>query len=184
MLKLDLIQTLAFAGLALFGGYGLRAAVPPLARFNIPAPVIGGLLVATLTLLTRYWDFALFEFDTTLQSPLMIAFFTAVGFSASFSLLKKGGMKVILVLALATLFALVQNGIGIGLATLLGVPPLFGVIVGSVTLTGGPATGLAFAPLFEQAGVSGAAVIAVAAAMDSAAAESAAASGGSSAPSR
>jgi ESS family glutamate:Na+ symporter len=34
-----------------------------------------------------------------------------------------------------------------------------------VTLTGGPATGLAFAPLFEQAGVQGAATVAVAAAM-------------------
>jgi ESS family glutamate:Na+ symporter len=34
-----------------------------------------------------------------------------------------------------------------------------------VTLTGGPATGLAFAPAFEQAGVPGAATVAVAAAM-------------------
>jgi ESS family glutamate:Na+ symporter len=40
-----------------------------------------------------------------------------------------------------------------------------GVLAGSVCLTGGPATGLAFAPLFEKAGVSGAATIAVAAAM-------------------
>jgi ESS family glutamate:Na+ symporter len=38
-------------------------------------------------------------------------------------------------------------------------------MVGSVTLTGGPATGLAFAPQFEAAGVPGAASIAVAAAM-------------------
>ena len=34
-----------------------------------------------------------------------------------------------------------------------------------MTLTGGPATGLAFSPLFEQAGVQGAATVAVAAAM-------------------
>ena len=34
-----------------------------------------------------------------------------------------------------------------------------------MTLTGGPATGLAFAPLFEQAGVVGASAIAIAAAM-------------------
>ena len=40
-----------------------------------------------------------------------------------------------------------------------------GVLAGSVTLTGGPATGLAFAPLFEKAGVPGAATLAVAAAM-------------------
>ena len=38
--------------------------------------------------------------------------------------------------------------------------PLFGVLAGSVTLTGGPATGLAFAPAFEQAGVPGAATLA------------------------
>jgi ESS family glutamate:Na+ symporter len=43
--------------------------------------------------------------------------------------------------------------------------PLFGVLNGSVTLTGGPATGLAFAPAFEQAGVPGAATVAIAAAM-------------------
>ena len=45
-MKLDLIQTLAFAGIVLFLGYGIRRLVPPLARYNIPAPVIGGLLVA------------------------------------------------------------------------------------------------------------------------------------------
>jgi ESS family glutamate:Na+ symporter len=42
-----------------------------------------------------------------------------------------------------------------------GQSPLLGVMAGSVTLVGGPATGLAFAPLFEQAGLSGAAVVAI-----------------------
>lgn len=165
MLKLDLIQTVAFAGVVLYLGYGIRRVLRPLARYNIPAPVIGGLLVACLVLLARQSQLTLFEFDTTLQSPLMIAFFTAVGFSASFSLLKKGGVYVLVLLGLATLFAAIQNLIGISLSYLLGVPPLFGVIVGSVTLAGGPATGLAFAPLFEQAGVAGAASVAVASAM-------------------
>ena len=39
------------------------------------------------------------------------------------------------------------------------------MLTGSVTLTGGPATGLAFAPLFEANGVPGAATVAVASAM-------------------
>ena len=46
MLTLDFIQTLAFAGVVLFVGYGIKRLVPLLARYNIPAPVIGGLLVA------------------------------------------------------------------------------------------------------------------------------------------
>ena len=58
-----------------------------------------------------------------------------------------------------------QNVIGVGAAYALGQHPLMGVLAGSVTLTGGPATGLAFAPLFESAGVPAAATLAVAAAM-------------------
>jgi ESS family glutamate:Na+ symporter len=95
----------------------------------------------------------------------MIAFFTTVGFGASASLLKVGGPSVLLFLALSTVAAVLQNVLGAGVAALLGQPPLLGVLAGSVTLTGGPATGLAFAPLFESAGVKGSATLAVAAAM-------------------
>ena len=42
-LTLDLVQTVAFAGVLLFIGYGVRNFVPGLARVNIPAPVCGGL---------------------------------------------------------------------------------------------------------------------------------------------
>lgn len=165
MLKLDLIQTVAFAGVVLFAGYGIRRLIPVLTRYNIPAPVVGGLLVAVIVLIARRYEMTLFQFDTTLQGPLMIAFFTSVGFGASLSLLKVGGPQVILFFVLATVFAIVQNVLGMLLTIPFGLHPLFGVLTGSVTLTGGPATGLAFAPFFEQAGVAGAASIAVAAAM-------------------
>jgi ESS family glutamate:Na+ symporter len=59
----------------------------------------------------------------------------------------------------------VQNVVGILIAMGFGLHPLFGVLAGSVTLTGGPATGLAFAPLFEEAGVIGASSVAVAVAI-------------------
>ena len=50
--RLDLVQTVAFAGLALFAGHGVRSLVPPLSRYNVPAPVAGGLPVEfpTITL--------------------------------------------------------------------------------------------------------------------------------------
>lgn len=165
MLKFDLIQTLAFAGAVLFIGYGVRDFIRPLARYNIPAPVIGGLGIAILAWIARSQGSTLFTFDTTLQSPLMIAFFTSVGFGASLSLLRVGGPQVLLLFALATVFAVAQNVLGILIALPFGLDPLFGVLAGSVTLTGGPATGLAFAPEFEAAGVTGAATIAVATAM-------------------
>jgi ESS family glutamate:Na+ symporter len=96
---------------------------------------------------------------------LLVAFFTTLGFSASYSLLRAGGTQVVLLLALVTGVAIVQNLVGIALAMGFGLPPAVGVLTGSVTLTGGPATGLAFAPLFEKAGVEAAGTIAVATAM-------------------
>lgn len=165
MLELDLTQTVAFAGAILFVGYGVRRVLPLIARYNLPAPVIGGLIVALAVWIARASDTTLFTFDTTLQTPLMIAFFTSVGYGASLSLLRVGGPQVLLMFAVASLFAIGQNLIGIAVAVPFGLDPLFGVLAGSVTLTGGPATGLAFAPEFEAAGVDAAATIAVAAAM-------------------
>ena len=165
MLNLDFVQTVAFAGGVLFVGYGVRRVVAPLARYNIPAPVIGGLIVAIAVWIARAQQVDLFTFDSALQAPLMVAFFTSVGFGASLGLLRVGGPQVLWMFGIASVFAIAQNVIGIAVAVPFGLDPLFGVLAGSVTLTGGPATGLAFAPEFEAAGVRSAATIAVAAAM-------------------
>ena len=164
-MTLDFTQTLAFAGLVLFAGYGIKRLVPFLTRYNLPAPVIGGLLVAGAITATRRPDWAPITFDTALQTPLMMAFFSTIGFAASLSLLRVGGPQVMKFFLLSAVIALVQNLVGAGVATALGQNPLMGVLAGSVTLTGGPATGLAFAPEFQAAGVAGAATLAVAAAM-------------------
>ncbi len=165
MFELDLVQTLAFAGVALLFGHWLRRLIPVLERYNLPAPVLGGLVVAVAILIARGQGVTLVKFDTTLQNPMMIAFFTTIGFAASLSLLKIGGPQVLRFFLLATVFAVAQNVVGILIALGFGLHPLFGVLAGSVTLTGGPATGLAFAPLFEQAGVVGASSIAIAVAI-------------------
>ncbi|MDY7230387.1 sodium/glutamate symporter [Hyalangium rubrum] len=164
-MHLNLIETVAFAGIVLYAGQGVRWLVPPLARYNIPAPVIGGLLVATALTVSRSAGYTPLTFDTALQSPLMIAFFASIGFAASLSLLRMGGPQVAFFFIASTVLTVLQNVVGVLLTYPLGVPPLFGVLAGSVTLAGGPATGLAFAPLFEQAGVVGAPAIAIAAAM-------------------
>jgi ESS family glutamate:Na+ symporter len=164
-MTLDFTQTLAFAGLVLFAGYGIKRLIPPLTRYNLPAPVIGGLLVAGAITAMRTPTWSPITFDTKLQPPLMIAFFTTIGFAASFSVLRVGGPQVVKFFSIAAVIALVQNLVGVGVAQLLGQPPLMGVLAGSVTLTGGPATGLAFAPEFAAAGLAGAATLAVAAGM-------------------
>ncbi len=165
VVKLDLIQTLAVAAVVLFAGYGIKRRIFFLDRYNIPAPVVGGLLFAVSSLVLSQTGTLTIEFDTIMQTPLMIAFFTSVGFGASVSLLRVGGPLVLLFFAVSTVIAIVQNLVGLAIAIPLGEHPLLGVLAGSVTLTGGPATGLAFAPEFEKVGVPAAATAAVAAAM-------------------
>ena len=165
MFELDAIQTVAFGGLVLFLGYALCRYIPLLGRYNLPEPVVGGLVIA----LVSWWAYsqgsALYTLDTSLQQPLMIAFFTTIGLNASLALLRVSLLPVLVFLALSVFFAIAQNLIGIGVASAFGINPLFGVLAGSATLTGGPATGLAFAPMFEKAGLVGAESIAVTSAM-------------------
>ena len=164
-MKLDLIGTLALAGVVLFIGYRIQRAIPWLARLNIPAPVIGGLLVAITVLVAGAYGLPGPQYDMTLQRPLLVAFFTTIGFSASLSLLRAGGLQVVVLLGIVTCWVVVQNLVGMAVAVAFGLEPALGVLAGSVTMAGGPATGLAFAPLFEQAGIEGAETIAIATAM-------------------
>ena len=158
-------QTLAAGALALFVGFQLVDRVPFLRRYNIPAPVVGGLIVAILVLMLRQQNVATISFDTTLQTPLMNAFFTAIGFSASLSLLRAGSGQALVFLVLAAFLAVVQSLIGIFSAVLFDQSPLLGVLIGPAALAGGPATALAFAPQFAAAGVPSAETVAIAAAM-------------------
>ena len=164
-IALDFVQTVAFAGVILFLGYGLRRLIPPLARVNIPAPVCGGLPVAAILAILYSNGIQPLKFDTALQVPLQNTFFASIGFAASLTLLKRGGPLVFLFFIIALVVAALQNILGIAVAWGLGQHPLMGVLAGSVTLTGGPATGLAFAQQFQEVGVPGAATLAVAAAM-------------------
>ncbi len=116
MLALDLVNTIAVAGVVLFAGYGLRRAIPILARLNIPAPVVGGLVVAIAMTIAHAAGTEFVRFDTTLQTPLQNAFFTSIGFGASYQLLRLGGPLVLRFLLFATAIAILQNVVGAAVA--------------------------------------------------------------------
>ena len=162
-IELDLIQTLAVAAFVFYAGVFLKHKVKVLDALNIPSAVIGGLLFAFIVLILRD-NFVNLHFETSAQGLFNVTFFTTIGMGASILLLKRGGLQVVSFLIISTVFCVVQNLLGLQIASWLHVNPLLGVIAGSVTLVGGPATGLAFAPLFEQAGVAGADVVALTAA--------------------
>ena len=162
-LKLDLLQTVTLAAVVYYAGIQLKRRIGWVDRLNIPAAVVGGLLFTVITMIARD-RFANVQLETIAQPVLSVAFFTSIGMGASLALLRRGGIQVVIFLVFATVFCFVQNFIGIGIARAFGENPLLGVMAGSVTLVGGPATGMAFAPVFEAAGLASAGALALAAA--------------------
>ncbi|MDI9780802.1 sodium/glutamate symporter [Pseudomonas sp.] len=164
MLELDFYGTLVAASLVLLLGHGLVTRVTVLRTYNIPEPVAGGLVVALILLALRSFDLKV-QFDTSLQAPLMLAFFATIGLNADFASLKKGGRVVGIFLVVVTGLLLVQNAMGIGLATVLGLDPLMGLLTGSITLSGGHGTGAAWSSTFsEKYGLASASELALASA--------------------
>ncbi|MDQ3133789.1 MAG: sodium/glutamate symporter, partial [Acidobacteriota bacterium] len=163
-LKFDLVLTLALAALFLFIGGIVQGRVGFLKKASIPAAAIGGLLFASVVLLLRSRGTLGIALDTSLRAPLQIAFFTTIGFGATLSLLGAGGSRMILFFVIASLAGVLQNLAGIGVALALGAPAALGIICGSLTLLGGPATGLAFTKEFEGLGIAGAGALIIASA--------------------
>lgn len=104
-----------------------------------------------------------FSFDTKLQTTMMLVFFSSIGLSANFARLAKGGKPLVIFLFAALGLIILQNTVGIGTSMLVGLDPAYGLIAGSVTLTGGHGTGAAWAEtLSNRFGIQGALELAMA----------------------
>lgn len=158
----NMAETLAIAVIILLLGRWIKRKVEVFEKFFIPAPVIGGVLFSLLLLVGHVTQTFSISFDGTLKDFLMIIFFTTIGFSASFELLKKGGVGVVLFLVCATALVILQDVVGVYLAKFFGLHPFIGLAAGSVPLTGGHGTSGAFGPVLEQAGATGALSVAIA----------------------
>lgn len=164
-LELDMIQTTALAIFFYYVGVLIKSKVSILEKFCIPAPVVGGLVFAILNLIFTESDFISISLDTTLQKTFMLAFFTTIGLGASFKMIKQGGLHVIMFFIAALLLVISQDILGVVIAKFIGQDPLWGLIVGSITMTGGHGTGATFGALFEsEYGLVGASTTAMAAA--------------------
>jgi ESS family glutamate:Na+ symporter len=163
MLELDVYGTLVAASAVLLIGQLLVARVRWLAAYTIPEPVAGGLLVALLLLALRTGlDFKV-QFDTSLSAPLMLTFFACIGLNADLASLRKGGRPLMVFLGVVLGFLVLQNVVGLLLALGLGQSPFFGLLAGSISLSGGHGTGVAWGKVFsEQHGVVAATEIALA----------------------
>ena len=157
--------TLIAAVIVLLLGRFLVNNIDFLRKYNIPEPVAGGLVAAVVSLLVHN----LFGYSVTtsseLQTSFMLVFFASIGLSANFAKLKEGGVGLVIFLVCVASFIVVQNFVGISLATLMGLDPLIGLIAGSITLTGGHGTAGAWGTILEtEHGIQGALALGMASA--------------------
>ena len=134
----------------LFVGKALNQRVGLLREYNIPEPVTGGLLFSLAFGLVYLLTGVDLDFELTARDILLVYFFTVIGINARIGDLARGGKPLAALLAVTVGFMVVQNLAGAGAARLLGLDPAVGLLAGSISLTGGHGTSIAWAPVIAE----------------------------------
>ena len=163
-IELNVYHTIAIAIVILIAGEAIRNRVMVLQKYCIPVPVVGGLLCTVIILIGHETGAFEIKFDMAFKDFFMLLFYSGIGFTASWKLLKKGGPQVIIFLIISSVVVVFQNLLGVGLSKLMGIDPRIGLATGSIPMTGGHGTSAAFAPVLEEAGLANANTISLAAA--------------------
>lgn len=165
VLQIDKVQAVALAVCTYYLGVWIKHRFAVLDRLSVPSPVVGGMLFAAVASTLEYFGIFKLQIDSTLQTVLMLVFFTTIGLMASLKVLTQGCKVLVGFLAAVTVLLLLQNGLGMGLAEMMGLDRHYGILAGSVSMMGGLGTAAAFGPYFEQTyGITGGTGLAVTAA--------------------
>ncbi|MFM7715863.1 MAG: sodium/glutamate symporter, partial [Microcystis sp.] len=143
-------QTIIIAILVLYLGKYLTKNIKFLQYYNIPDAVAGGVLASLffgLFFAVFKWQI---EFSLNVRDALLIVFFTTIGLSSKLKTLLQGGKPLLILLITAVVYLILQNLAGLGVAKVMGLDLPIGLIAGSVSLSGGHGTAIAWAPIFRD----------------------------------
>ena len=150
MIELNPRQTVILAIFVLFLGRYLNQKIRFLREYNIPEPVTGGILASLLSAAFYFGVDIELAFDLGARDTLLVVFFTTIGLSSRLETLLKGGVSLLILLVVAVGYLFLQNLTGLTAVAATGLPPAIGVIGGSVSLSGGHGTAIAWAPTFVE----------------------------------
>ncbi len=163
-IKTTAVTTAALAAILLLIGYFVRDKIPFLAKYCIPAPVIGGFIFMFITFFGHTTNTFQFDFDKTFQSPFMLAFFTTVGLGASMDLLKKGGKLLIIYWLCTCIISVFQNLIGVSIAKVIGLEDAYALLASAIAMVGGHGSAASYGQTFTGMGYTAAMEVGAAAA--------------------
>ena len=105
--------------LVLYLGKIIKRFIKPLQTYNIPEPIIGGLVIAGIQTILKYEGVSI-AFSLPFTDIFMLMFFSTVGLGANFKLIRQGGKKVFVFLFVTVIFIILQDTLGVLLAKVLG----------------------------------------------------------------
>lgn len=163
VIQIEGFVAFTIAILLLFVGKAITHRSALLRQYSIPEPVIGGFVCAATVAVLYYGFGRQVMFDLEARDVLLLYFFAGIGLRADIATLIKGGRPLFILLILASSFIVLQNLLGMGVAGAFGMEPKAGLLSGSISLTGGVGTTLAWAPTFvEELGIANAMELGVA----------------------
>ena len=164
--EVDAFVTFTLAILLLFVGKELTQRMPTLRKYSIPEPVVGGFLCTLVVGLVYFVANIRIHFDLNVRDLLLLYFFAGIVLKSEVKTLVAGGRPLVVLLALSATFIILQNMLGMGVASTFGLDPRAGLLVGSISLVGGIGTTLAWVPDFtERLGITNALEIGTAGSM-------------------
>ncbi|MCX8999875.1 sodium/glutamate symporter [Rhizobiaceae bacterium BDR2-2] len=163
-MQVDAFFSFTIAVILLLTGKIVTMNVLLLRKYAIPEPVVGGILCTAVVAAAYAFTGQQIVFELGMRDFLLLLFFAGIGLKADVRSLLAGGRPLAILLTLAIVFMLLQNFAGLGMASMFGLDPKAGLMVGSISLTGGIGTTLAWAPIFvERLGIPNAGELGVAA---------------------
>lgn len=157
----DLLATTGLGCIMVYFGKAIVSRVKAFQKWSLPAPVVGGLIVALILSVLKHNGVFAVKWTTTMSSHLMNLFFTCVGFGFTKTLLDRGKKFCGGIAFSILLLVLLQGILGIVVADAVGMHPLMGIQIGTGALAGGVGTTSAFGPVYEAMGAVGATEIGV-----------------------
>lgn len=150
MIEIDNFFSVTIAIMLLLSGKILTLNLRILRTYSVPEPVVGGLACAAVVSFVYFIFGREIRFTLGARDFLLLVFFAGIGLKSDIRTLRSGGRPLAILVVLATIFLILQNLTGMGMAALFGHDPRAGLMTGSISLTGGVGTTLAWTPYFVE----------------------------------
>ncbi|WP_419901738.1 sodium/glutamate symporter [Kiloniella sp.] len=160
-IKIEGADVIIITVLVWFLGSFINRKLPTLERFNIPVAVTGGFLISLIVAILYQTQDVKITFDMALRDKMILVFFSTIGLTAKFKLLASGGKALLILTLIAGLFLILQDIVGVGIASALGANPGYGLFGGSVSFAGGFGTAVSWGNIAQEAGLTGATEIGI-----------------------